>query len=541
MMIKSLHIHKFGGIVDKRIDFEDGVNVIYAGNEFGKSTVAEFIRAILYGMGKSPQSIRQNARTRFMPWNEKQMGGEITVVTDNGEYTVIRTFGRRKGEDTVTAISAVTGEACPELCVEAPGEVLLGVGADGFEKSLYIRQLSSKIEAGSDDEILKKLVNIVQSGDEGVSYKRAVQILDAAAKELSGTRPRGKLLLLQDEINDLQAGRSIEQNKEVQKKALTERLAELGAQKARLERFTPDKSEITAKKAEYAAAAQRFAEATKFNEDSLRARDKSIRLWLVQVMLAFALAGGGFFLHPAAAATFGVYGVVAAVFFIRKKRVPAARQDAPPPDAILSEIEALEQRAEQMNKENTNLLVAVAQQIGDVTSQIASIHATPSYEFDDKLKVLMEKHQAYHKTLSDIALAKKCLGEAFSELQGSFGRQLNAHTSRILAEITGGRYTEVLVDNDYNMLVRVAETNALRDAQYLSSGAYDQIYFSLRMGIVNMLLPDCPVILDEAFVQYDDTRLALALGYIKKESNRQYLLLSCHKRESEFFGKMMPV
>ena len=128
-------------------------------------------------------------------------------------------------------------------------------------------------------------------------------------------------------------------------------------------------------------------------------------------------------------------------------------------------------------------------------------------------------------------MAKKCLQEAFDEIQKSFGKRLNDETSLILNEITGGKYNEVLVNNDYNMLVRIAENNELQDARYLSNGTYDQIYFALRMGIIRMLFDKAPVILDEAFIQYDDNRLKLVLDYIKKAENRQILLFSCHKRE----------
>lgn len=44
MIIKNLYIEKFGGITDKKIEFDSKLNIIYAENESGKSTVAEFIK-----------------------------------------------------------------------------------------------------------------------------------------------------------------------------------------------------------------------------------------------------------------------------------------------------------------------------------------------------------------------------------------------------------------------------------------------------------------------------------------------------------------
>ncbi len=66
----------------------------------------------------------------------------------------------------------------------------------------------------------------------------------------------------------------------------------------------------------------------------------------------------------------------------------------------------------------------------------------------------------------------------------------------------------------------------------------DQLYLALRLAICELALPaddPCPVILDDALVSFDDSRLAAALDFLREEGKRrQILLFSCHSREENY-------
>ena len=49
MIIKKVNIIAFGGLKNKVISFDNGINVIYGENEAGKSTIQAFIKIWLYG------------------------------------------------------------------------------------------------------------------------------------------------------------------------------------------------------------------------------------------------------------------------------------------------------------------------------------------------------------------------------------------------------------------------------------------------------------------------------------------------------------
>ena len=89
MRLIGLHIENFGVLSDVDLDFKDGVNTIIHENGWGKSTLAEFIRVMFYGLeGARKKDLYENDRLRFQPWNGKHFGGEITFETKTSLFLV---------------------------------------------------------------------------------------------------------------------------------------------------------------------------------------------------------------------------------------------------------------------------------------------------------------------------------------------------------------------------------------------------------------------------------------------------------------------
>ena len=62
----------------------------------------------------------------------------------------------------------------------------------------------------------------------------------------------------------------------------------------------------------------------------------------------------------------------------------------------------------------------------------------------------------------------------------------------------------------------------------------------MRLAICELVLPpekQVPIVLDDALANFDDSRCAAALQFLKEAAgNRQILLFTCHSREGEFFA-----
>ena len=62
MKLISLYIENFGGLSQYALDFQDGLTAIEAPNGFGKTTLAEFIRAMFYGFPRKAKTLDKSRR-----------------------------------------------------------------------------------------------------------------------------------------------------------------------------------------------------------------------------------------------------------------------------------------------------------------------------------------------------------------------------------------------------------------------------------------------------------------------------------------------
>ncbi len=100
-------------------------------------------------------------------------------------------------------------------------------------------------------------------------------------------------------------------------------------------------------------------------------------------------------------------------------------------------------------------------------------------------------------------------------------------------QICPGRYEEVKIDPDFRIQLRELGTSELRPAEILSRGTQDQIYFSVRFGILDLLGNEqepSPCLLDEPFVAYDHDRMCAAFRILEQEAaRRQLILFTCRE------------
>lgn len=455
MIIKSVYISHFGCLRGKFISFEKRINVISMPNESGKSTIAEFIRVMLYGV----TSNRFNQRKKYMPFGSTSMSGEMNVELDGREYIIKRTFGMRKADDTISVIDAVSGAEVKEYSVDCPGFVMCGINGDSYENTCYIKQLSSKIDNSSAGEIQNKLLNLTQNSDEEYSYRNAMGILDSAVRELEG--PKGKIKATYAILNDLALKKS-------SKVKIKEEL---------------EKTEILLK--------QISGEGNGVKENKL--------FWLVWVPVFVFLCLAMVLNFKALFAVLTIFSFCFALWLtLREKK------------KTLQYAEKAKQRGFYESKRET-----LRKQYEDIDIS--------------QIEIYKQKLEKYNVMLNDLNTAKDALTSAFQQLQMDYSPKLNSIACRIFKNITDGKYVEFKVDDQYGVKVRDCENN-LVSGEYLSGGTYDQIYFSLRMALVELLGGKMPLILDDAFALYDDARTKKAIEYLKNTEN-QVLLFSCQTRE----------
>ena len=107
MKLISCHIENFGRLTDYDYRFEEGLNTICLPNGAGKTTLAAFLRIMFYGFsGDGKRNDLENERLFYRPWSGGVYGGSVTFRADDTNYTVYRTFGTRKKEDSFRLLNA---------------------------------------------------------------------------------------------------------------------------------------------------------------------------------------------------------------------------------------------------------------------------------------------------------------------------------------------------------------------------------------------------------------------------------------------------
>ena len=104
MKILHISVAAFGKAQGVELDFGTGVNVMQNANSFGKTTIANFIRAMLYGINYTRTKAdkaddeRVNDVDRFAPWGlTGKFGGSMTVEHNGEKWRIERFSVRRRG------------------------------------------------------------------------------------------------------------------------------------------------------------------------------------------------------------------------------------------------------------------------------------------------------------------------------------------------------------------------------------------------------------------------------------------------------------
>ena len=266
MILTKIEIEAFGGLRNYSLELGKGFHYLYGENEAGKSTICAFLSAMLYGFPKG-KTAGGDERRLYMPWGETKMGGTLYFSCAGKDYILKRQFGRTARSDKCSLILAEDWQEVP-VAPENIGEHFLGVGQEAFRKTIYISQLGAAFEKGREDEILTKLSNLEQAGDEEISLQKALRELEKAQLELvSKTGRGGALAQLEAEIEERKEELSLAQQRRLSFRLLLEEIQALTKECTLL---AEQKTELLSQK-EAARIYEQFAE----REEKRAARKKT--------------------------------------------------------------------------------------------------------------------------------------------------------------------------------------------------------------------------------------------------------------------------
>ena len=639
MKIHKLKINAYGKLKDTEITFDDNINIVHGQNEAGKSTILNFIVNMLYGISKNKNGKPYSNFEKYKPWEGEEFSGKIEYALDNNEnFEVFRDFKKKnpqifneKKEDISKQFNIDKSKG-NEFFYEQTGmdEAL-------FLSTIVVNQEEVKLGKSEQNILIQKIANLVGTGEDNVSYKRAIDRINRRQLEEIGTeRSREKplnILLrenqnLEEEKIKLEKYKNSKYEIEKNKNNLLENLSNLEIElnylneikkiyeqekienekiKIKVNIKNENDKKINVNKKEILdiengnkkILEKNNQKINKLIENKNKLKNKMIILFIILILinsLQFIFIKNTIikYIFLLTLPTFLIFSIL---FFKNKK----------------NKIKILEKEnkneEEKINKEKNNYLnenkiieknnMALEKEINEIKDHLNSkINLEIEKIKNNYLNKIKNNKILEIKNLNDINteienkqkefntiniklheldldkenvepkvdnlikieetivnnnekivnlktleksmnLAKKLLQTAYEKMKNTVTPKFTENLSKNIHQITDGKYTNVMVQDDNGLVVELENGNYI-EANRLSIGTIDQLYLSLRLSMVEDLSEETmPIILDEAFAYFDTERLKNMLKYLSEEyKNRQIILLTCTEREKEIFDEL---
>ena len=488
MVITELYIRNFGKLSENHFYLRDGVQVISGENEYGKTTLHAFIRAMFFGLERGRgRAAAKDDFSRYEPWdNPGSYAGVMRFTCGGRSFRLEINFARQTKQ-----VSLVCEDDGEELSVEHGDLQMLlgGMTAELFDNTVSVGQLKAAPGQELSDALANYAANYYETGGGEYDLGNALKSLDekkrAVRRELrdeaeAGETERKKLLqksrYLEEDIRRLDA-----EYKEIEKT-----LRELPG---------PERTDVHGKNRFIIGGIAAICAGVLLLLWSLWSGHESGRdLSAVSVLTM---------LVPVLAAVAGVFLLAAG--YARKFRSHRNRSEAD------------EQRRWELERIRSELR-----------------------EKEIRRENIREQYEESEKSDSQIRLEEQCraLELAVEELQkaaqvtaGSMERSMSRRASEIFSAITDGKYRSLETERQRGITVWDGERKI--PAGRLSRGTVEQIYFCIRMAAAEILTEEpLPLILDDVFAFYDDKRLESVLKWLSGQG-KQVIIFTCHSREEE--------
>ena len=539
MVIRELYIKNFGKFKERHFYLNDGVQVISGENEFGKSTLHAFIRAMLFGLERGRgRAAARDAFTRYEPWDDPGSYAGVMRFTCGGRnFRLERSFAR-----AAQRASLVCEDDGEELSLEHGDlDMLLGgMSAALFDTTVSVGQLQTRPGQELYEALENRAANYFETGSGEIDLAAAFR------------RLKEKQRSVEREVKEQEAAREKEQERVRQECRYLERdmralQDEYEEKRGRLELLgDPEETGAAQDKGPQAGAAG--------HKESVSGPGNLIRMGAVGVLAGAAGFLWSLFLenavHTLPSAPFaGVSAAVAAVGIlllaagiaaaVKARRRGAGAEDVRPG-------EKAEQRKTEGNgksrAEGSDKNQAEARRIQGEMDHIRSAWKEKEIRCanlreqceecgdSDTLRILRRRQQA-------LALAAETLEKTAAEMGDQTAGILNRRASEIFAAFTDGAYQSLRMDGERHLSVWDGVRNI--PAERLSRGTVEQIYLAVRLAAADILLEEpVPLILDDVFAFYDDKRLESALKWLSSQ-RKQVIIFTCHKREEEIAKRVV--
>lgn len=577
----------------------------------GKSTLLKFIYCMLYGASKNKNGKEISDFEKYIPWNNEEYSGKINYELDNKEkYEIFRDFRKKNPK--------IYNENLEEISKEFNINKTKGIeffyeqtkiDEELFKNTVLVEQGESKLDKVKQNTLIQKITNLISTGDDKISYKKAIEKLNKKLIEEVGTertigRPinniEEKIKILENKKINIEKNNEeiilIEKEQNKIKKEIEEQEKRIRlikrikfikeTEKIELEKINTNnkiKEELEEKINQLKKELNNNREKIKIN------KIKYIILFILNILigiiyfiikenilLIMLAIGIGVFLTCLILDSANKSKLNKKINEERKKtraQIRLIEENKEKIEETIKEIkskniETMEIKKIEIKKEYNNKLEIyeiekiinkkyeeIIEQIEREENELTTLKLKLGTLEIEKNKIgikeednieigkeIIESKKEKEKIKSlenSINIAKEALELAYEKAKQNITPKFSAKLSECIGEISTNKYQNVNFSDENGLQIELKNGNYI-PVEYLSTGTIDQMYLALRINAISEIVEEkLPIILDEAFVYYDNERMENILSYIYEEyKNNQILIFTCSEREEKILEKI---
>ena len=261
MEINFIKINGFGKIKNKEIKLNKNINIIYGKNEQGKTTTLKFLNSIFFGASKNKNGKEISDYEKYKPWVDGEYSGKIIYTLKNGEqFEVYREFSKKNPK----IFNANTEDISKNFNIDKNKgnlffEEQTGVDEETFNSSTLIEQKEVLLDQSDRRNVIQKISNLFNTGEENISYKKIIDKLNKKYIEEVGTdrttdRPinkiNNKLNEIKLKINNIEIDENKKEEIKIKKEKINKEIKNIENKKILLNKIKEIKNKIKIKKDE---------------------------------------------------------------------------------------------------------------------------------------------------------------------------------------------------------------------------------------------------------------------------------------------------
>lgn len=544
MYLSKLLLKDFGKFNNKEIDLKPGLNLIYGGNEAGKTTIKDFIVGMLYGMEKA-----RGLKARFddyelrKPLSGRGFSGKAYIKKDDRNYFVERSFLRHNRR--VTAMDINSGKELDLRNTNTLQGELFDVDKNTYQNTLCIGERGATPGKELAADMGNYLANLSTTGSADIDKDRAIERLKAEKKKYDTKPCKAKVDIISEEL--LAFEKIDDQIKEIRGQ-ISEVEQEFAMETARRKRearklIESEKGTTYEENEELNDSMDELAKKAVFlDADLIKDYKKELpltdRVWFILLTGVFVVAviAAMVYILPFENSVRQLF-IICTILFVLVTIVEGMYAKGmlngdiytPTEEEFKKMIYDLERKQETF--EEVEIDMTFAKEFLDKKAELLAVEKElldkkeRRSQLEEELATANERIAQLEQENHVINLAINTINQVSAEIHGDLGFLINDNISDIVSKITNGKYKDVRMDEKLHVMVK--DEDSYVGIEYLSAGTIEQIYLAVRLSVARLLCRDkMPLIIDDIFTAYDETRLVNTLDCLKTIDTEQIILLT---------------